>query len=125
MGKRYLIDSNIIIGFQENTLSAAGQSLVAKILDEEFNISIINKIELLGYRDVTTKTKEFLSLANVFDLNEAVVNASIEIRRKNKIKIPDAIIAATAQVHDLILVTRNTKDFTTVSRLNISNPYSL
>ena len=123
MGKRYLIDSNAVVGFQEGALSASGQSLFITIIDEEFNLSIINKIELLGYKNVSKATVELVVLATIFELDNAVSNATIEIRKKHKIKMPDAIIAATALVHDLIIVTRNTKDFAQISKIKTINPF--
>jgi predicted nucleic acid-binding protein len=46
----------------------------------------------------------------------------IEIRQANRIKLPDAIIAATALQNSAILVTRNTKDFKTLA-LETYNPF--
>ena len=51
-------------------------------------------------------------------------SSSIELRKARKIKLPDAIIAATAIVHDLILVSRNDKDFAAIPSLRYSNPFS-
>ena len=48
----------------------------------------------------------------------------LEIRKKYKIKLPDAIIAATAVEKDLVLVTRNTNDFKLKGlKINITNPF--
>ncbi|WP_256565294.1 PIN domain-containing protein [Dyadobacter chenhuakuii] len=46
-----------------------------------------------------------------------------EIRKLHNLKLPDAIIAATAMVYNLTLVTRNTKDFSNISGLTLINPY--
>jgi len=43
----------------------------------------------------TNVTLDFVRLANVFSLNNIVADTTIEIRQKNKIKLPDAIIAST------------------------------
>jgi predicted nucleic acid-binding protein len=48
-----------------------------------------------------------------------------EIRKKYNIKLPDAIIAATAIVYGLKLVTRNEKDFAQIKGLNIINPFNI
>jgi len=48
---------------------------------------------------------------------------TIDLRRKYKIKLPDAVIAATALYYDLILVTRNEKDFEGIKGLEIYNPF--
>ena len=66
MGKRYLIDTNTLIEFQQRVLPASSQTFVASVLDEEFNISVINQIEVLGSRHVTDDTERFIQLANVY-----------------------------------------------------------
>ncbi len=43
----------------------------------------------------------------------------------NKIKLPDAIIAATALVYDLFLISRNTGDFKNINYLKLIDPYNL
>jgi predicted nucleic acid-binding protein len=63
--------------------------------------------------------------AFMFDLSEGVINVCINLRRLYKIKLPDAIIAATAIYHNLILITRNVKDFNRVNGLKSINPLDL
>ena len=52
-----------------------------------------------------------LSLFEVLSLSAAVADVAATIRRERRLKLPDAIILATARSHGLRLVTRNTKDF--------------
>ncbi len=125
MGKRYLIDTNTLIEFQAKILPIKGHSFVAKTIDEEFNISVINKIEVLGYSSITKKTKDFIALANVFELDNNIVDKTIELRKLYKIKVPDAIIAATALVNGLYLVSRNISDFKNISGLHVIDPWNL
>lgn len=54
----------------------------------------------------------------VFDTN------AVQIRRAQRIRLPDAIIWATAQVNNAVLVTRNTKDFPP-DQEGIRLPYTL
>jgi hypothetical protein len=61
----------------------------------------------------------------VFDLREEIVNTTIDLRRKHKIKLPDAIIAATALVYNLILISRNTTDFNNIKNLAVIDPHNL
>jgi hypothetical protein len=61
----------------------------------------------------------------VLDLTNNVVEASIDIRKKHKTKLPDAIIAATALVYDLVVISRNTSDFKNIERLQVIDPHSL
>ena len=125
MGTRYLIDTNIIIDFSENRLPLNAKLFVAEIIDKEPNISIINKIELLGFSLVTSEIMEFIDAANIINLTEGTANQTIRLRKKRKIKLPDAIIAATALVHDLTLISRNSKDFDGIEGLEFINPYDL
>ncbi|MCK6621405.1 MAG: type II toxin-antitoxin system VapC family toxin [Calditrichaceae bacterium] len=57
------------------------------------------------------------------ELNRQVAERTINLRRKKRIKLGDGIIAATALVHDLTLVTRNTSDFAGIEGLNVLNPF--
>ena len=121
MAKGYLIDTNILIAFQSGTLSPASQLQVASIIDEQFNISIVNKIEILGYKSVAKATEDFINMANIFDLDSKVADTTITLRKVYTIKLPDAIIAATAIVNGFTLLTRNTKDFKQIKGLLIAN----
>jgi predicted nucleic acid-binding protein len=125
MGKRYLIDSNTLIDFQAKKLPANGQSFMSATIDEEFNISVISKIEVLGYPLVEQKTNDFVALANVFELDKNVADKTIELRRQYKIKLPDAIIAATALVSGLELVSHNISDFKNIAELNVIDLWNL
>ena len=55
-------------------------------------------------------------------ITDEIVQNVIDIRKEKSIKLPDAIIAATAMQCSAILVTRNTKDFKTLA-LEIFNPF--
>jgi predicted nucleic acid-binding protein len=54
-----------------------------------------------------------------------IENQTVHIRKNHKIKLPDAIIAATALVHGCTLVTNNEKDFSGIKDLTIVNPYKI
>ena len=107
MGKKYLIDTNILIAFIGKILPEKGRITISLILSEEFNISFINKIEVLGHSSADKTLATFINLANIFEINNPIIDQTIAIRRHYKIKLPDAIIAATAISENLILVTRN------------------
>lgn len=125
MGKRYLTDTNIIIDFMGNLIPESPKTLVAEIIDDQPYISIVNKIELLGFSNVPREIVEFVETAQIIELTEEVVGRTISLRKKHKIKLPDAIIAATCLVHDLRLITRNEGDFDQVEGLVLFNPWSL
>lgn len=123
MGTKYILDTNVILDFMGRNFSENAQNTLAEIIDEELNISLITKIELLSFSDINQNLEDFVSCANVLALNDKIVNKTIELRRKHKKKLPDTIIAATAIVHDLTLVTRNIADFKSVENLSIWNPW--
>jgi hypothetical protein len=54
---------------------------------------------------------EFLNSLEIYDTSSEIATQAIINRRRKSIKVPDNIIASTAQVHNLILVTRNSADF--------------
>ena len=90
------------------------------------NISVITKIEILGFNAAGNYYQllaDFMDDSVIFDLLEDVVNQSISLRKRHKIKLPDIIIAATALMFDLQLITRNVKDFHGIENLKIINPW--
>ena len=124
MGKRYLLDTNTVLDYMGNKLPVNAKNELAKIIDEEINLSVINKIELLGFAKVDRDLIDFVSYSNIYQLDEDITELTIEVRKKYRIKLPDAIIAATALHHDLILFTNNTMDFDKIKGIKLLNPYS-
>lgn len=125
MGKRYLIDSNIVIDFSANVIPKKGSALLSKCLDEDPIISIITKIELLGYKSITQEVQDLVGVSLTIGLTDEIVNQTIQIRKQYKIKLPDSIIAATAMILDLILLSRNTSDFGKIKGLNQLDLFNL
>lgn len=127
--KGYLIDTNILIYYFADIIPEMENDTLERIFKTSFNVSIITKIEFMGWGKHTDegyeKAKEFISFAHMIPLNNKMADLTINIRRKNKIKLPDAVIAATALLKDLILVTRNDKDFKGVEYLEIYNPFKM
>jgi predicted nucleic acid-binding protein len=67
----------------------------------------------------------FINGSNLLEINNEVVNKTIAIRKARKISLPDAIIAATAFIYDLILITSNSADFKNIPGLQIIDPRNL
>ncbi|MCY7359025.1 MAG: PIN domain-containing protein [Rudanella sp.] len=67
----------------------------------------------------------FLSRVKEWTISEEIIRKTVEIRQVYRIKIPDAIIAATALIHDLILLSDNDRDFGKISRLQYVNPQKM
>jgi hypothetical protein len=111
---RYLFDTNIVI-YYFNGLTA--DEALHQTLAGSFNISVITKIEFLGWSDFAsdarlyTQARAFVGHAQVLDLSAEIVEQTIRLRQQFKTKTPDAIIAATALVNDLTVVTHNASDF--------------
>jgi predicted nucleic acid-binding protein len=123
MGERYLLDTNVVLDYMGNNLTDYAKIVIARIIDSEINLSVINKIELLGFSNVEQALIDFVSCSNICQLDDEVVEKTIEVRRLYRIKLPDAVIAATALLYNFSLVTRNTKDFMNIEGLQLINPY--
>ncbi len=97
-----------------------------EVIDAIPNLSVITKIELLGYnstREYYELVSDFIEDSMIYSLSDEIVDLSISLRKKYKMKVPDAIIAATAISLNYILVTRNVKDFSNIKSLKVINPW--
>jgi predicted nucleic acid-binding protein len=125
----YLLDSNTLIDYLAAKLPPSAMQKMHEIVNGGLFISVISQIEVLGYNtghtDVDTRNALFIELAEIFNLSPEIVQRTITIRKQHKIKLPDAIIAATAMVHDFTLITRNSSDFKKINELRLINPYEL
>lgn len=123
---KYLIDTNILIyhiAGAENSVD-----FISKLINQQtFNISVLTKIEFLGWDKHTPdgfeKCRQLIKSANVYHVDNEIAEKTIEIKKSSRIKLADAVIAATALVHNLKLATRNIEDFKTVPNLDIINPF--
>ncbi len=124
---KYLIDSNIFI------YAAAGEKQAIRVLDQvnigDWNgYSAITRLEVLGYsrfaEDEEKKLLDMLACFNEYDVSSSIITEAIILRKIAAIRVPDAIIAATARIHGATLVTRNADDFNGISGLGILNPFA-
>jgi predicted nucleic acid-binding protein len=129
MGQRYILDTNTVIDYVGDKLPQNSALTMDRLVNEELNISIIVKIETLGFNGEASemeKLKDFLSLAKIFYVDDLIADKTIDLRKTyRKLKLGDAIIAATALANNLTLISRNTKDFEDISGLTCINPYEL
>ena len=123
MGQEYLIDTNVILDFMGGKLPANSEYFISGIIDDRINISAINKIELLGFSFVEQVLIDLVDFAVIYHIDDEIIDKTIELRKKYKIKLPDAIIAATAVVHNLTLISHNFRDFQQITELNFINSY--
>jgi predicted nucleic acid-binding protein len=128
MGTRFLLDTNSVVYYLNGTFPISVKKTLDSILILESNISVISQIELLGWIPpigVSTQPIEsFVDASIILQLTPDVVQQTINIRRTRKIKLPDAIIAATALVHKLHIISRNKSDFIGISGLKCYDPFS-
>lgn len=116
-------DTNILIDYL-NGISAARTEF--DLYDEKL-ISIITLIEVLvGVTDPNEETeiRRFLSTFSILELSLPIAYKAVKLRQELRLKVPDAIVYATARNSGCILVTRNTKDMK-AEWPDIRVPYSL
>ena len=117
-GSKILLDTNIILYL------LGGDKTITEFLNEkEGFVSIITEMELIGYPEITAKElssiNSFLNDCFIININEEIKSVYTGLRRKYKIKLGDAIVAATAICFDLPLITAD-KDFNRITELNIT-----
>ncbi|MFM7857260.1 MAG: type II toxin-antitoxin system VapC family toxin [Flammeovirgaceae bacterium] len=123
MGTRYLIDTCIVIKYLEEVLPPETLEFIDKVVDEESIVSFITKIELLvwnppSFDDIKIR-EEFLNGSHITYITEEIIEKAIQIRKEKNLKLPDAVIAASAMAHDFILLSENDKDFLKVEPLGL------
>ena len=108
---RYLIDSNIIIYYLNGYIEA--KKFIENYL-EVSAISLITYYEVLNYdfsENEEIVVKRFLEQFTILPLSKEIVEQSLKNRKYKKIKMADNFILATAQIYNLQIVTKNSKDF--------------
>lgn len=116
-GIEILVDTNILINLSE------GKNGIDRYLDNAFIfVSVITEIELLGWHKLTESQNQFyqslLKDCQIVELTPEVRKNAIAIRKTNKIKVPDAIIAATSMYLDIPLLTFDS-GFSKIKNLNL------
>ena len=121
---RYLIDSNIVSDYLAENLDNSLLDFLDPIFESQPCLSVVTQIELLSWKtdpSVENLIKQFLDNTQIFNLNDEIVHRCVQFKRSYSIKIPDALIAATASAEDLILITKNMRDFSKIKGLRILN----
>lgn len=97
--------------------------------DEQPVISAITEIELLCWKTAAEKDLEvlgkFINDALIIELEQAIKLKTVAIRKVHRIKLSDAIIAATVIGYDLTLIRRTVVDFSNINCLKIINPWEM
>ena len=125
MEQAYLMDTNVIIDNFGNKLPENAKEFLNSF---EPVVSAVTKIEVLGWLNATEEQlkplRSFMEIVNILHIDDAVIEKTIVIRQTKKITLGDAIIAATALVHRLVLISRNTSDFKNIHGLQVIDPHS-
>lgn len=108
---KYLIDTCTLIGLQ-----ARNPKSLELMADKQFKdcaISLVTYIEFIGFYGIDEKTAKYLTqIASTFarlPIDDETTANTIAIRQAHKIKLPDALILATAKQHNLTLLTLDDK----------------
>lgn len=124
MGQKYLIDTCAVVKYLAEVLPERALSFMDGVVDDDCRVSFITKIELLVWNapdPADLKIREdFLSGSNVYYINDIIIYQAIKIRKETNIKLPDAIIAATAMTYNCTLLSDNDTDFNKVIPLGLS-----
>ena len=105
-GIDYLADTNAVLYF------LSGNDCMKPYVSSRFAFSVISEMELLSFPKITddeeTRIRGFLGASSSVTLTDSIKDRTIALRRAYNIKLPDAIIAASAIEQDLTLITADT-----------------
>lgn len=108
-GIKFLLDTNILIGLLNRTEAVLSLLTLKKVAITQCAFSAVTRMELLSYQGLKPEDRQtieqILVRMNYLPITSDIEDATIYFRQKNKSKLPDAIIAATAQHHQLHLLT--------------------
>jgi predicted nucleic acid-binding protein len=117
-----LLDSNIII------YSAIPEHVALRgfVRGHAIRFSAVSLVEVLGFAGLTEADRQsfeaMFATGVVLPIDQPVVDRAVTLRQRRRMQLGDAFIAATALVHGLTLVTRNSKDFAWIDGLTVIDP---
>jgi predicted nucleic acid-binding protein len=101
---RFVLDTNII-------LYLLGGRLAEPLPAGSYTISVISELELLAYPGLVLSEEQriraFLADIAVMELTQAIKDRAVDLRKRHSLKLPDAIVAATALILDATLLTND------------------
>jgi len=118
-----LIDSNIII-----YAAKPEYTQLRKFIKEHAPaVSAVSYVEVLGYHKLSEEEQQhletFFAASSILAISKAVLEQAVKLRQTRKMTLGDALIAGTVLVHNLTLVTRNTKDFDWIGSVRLLDPF--
>ena len=105
-----LFDTNILIDY----LNGSEEAAVEMGRYHERLISVITAMEVLAGAQTAEQEdviEMFLRDFRLVELSRAIMREAVDLRRTQRVRLPDAMIWATARIESALIVTRNTKDF--------------
>lgn len=116
-GVKLFVDTNILLYFLKGN-----SDVVELISDKDLTISFITELELLSFPALTADDQKqingLLRNCTIIDLKQEIKELTIEIRKQYNLKLPDAIIAASASFLRVPLITAD-KAFKKIKQMNI------
>lgn len=116
-----ILDSNIIIYSAKPEYVQLARYLQAN--QDMVQVSLISILEVLGFSRLSPKDKRtfegYLGSVKIFSVDEAVIAEAIRLRQQRKRSLADSIIAATALLYNLPVLTNNVSDFSDIAGLRV------
>lgn len=129
MGTQFLIDTSTAIKYINKTLPSTGILFIDGFIRHNRMISFVTEIELQAWNPPNPADlivyQQFIAQANIIGINSEIIAETIVIRKNFRLKLADALIAATALHLNLELVADNDHDFMKVPSLKYINPRTL
>ena len=120
-----LIDSNIVIYGSQERYARVLQFIYSL---PQRSVSIVSYVEALGYHRLVESERQSLEgifqRCQILPLTNIIAQQAVSLRQQRRMGLGDAIIAATAMIHNLALVTHNTEDFRWINGLELRDPLS-
>jgi predicted nucleic acid-binding protein len=120
-----LLDSNTII----YATIPEKEQLRQFLSKQDISVSAVSYVEVLGYHKLSSVNKQhfenFFQTTQMFPISDEVIEKASILRQQKKMSLGDALIAATALIHGLTLVTSNVKDFEWIEDLSVLDPLKI
>jgi predicted nucleic acid-binding protein len=108
-GVSYLLDTNVILGMLKSNPEVMAMVSSMGLMSKQCAYSAITRMELLGYPGITTGEdsliRQRLAKLTYLAITTEIEDKAIDLRRARRVKLPDALIASTAMIHGLTLLT--------------------
>jgi predicted nucleic acid-binding protein len=124
-GPSYLLDTNVVIGLFRGEEWARSFIAQAQGAGARLGVSVVTRMELLSFPDLESaeedKIRELLAIVEVLPLTDVVEKGAIELRKRHRFKLPDAIVAASALAANSRLVSAD-QVFSRAEPLHLLDP---